>query len=452
MIVAAGTLHASDRGLVPVLIGAKLDLDTGVTTNVGGVSAAYNSADAEFRVAWFDSRITGQNDVYAQRVSAGGLLLGDNVPIIVGPASTTETSIAYDPVNNRYLITWRYQSGGPGSPGFNHTFGALASATGGLITTELDLSNGGLEPTLVYNGASAEYFLEARNFAGGGEAGIRGQRISANGQPIGSGITIATAGAPAPAGQLAWNSNANQYLATWRDQTAEDLKGRIINADGSFVTGPFTISATFPESGLAASVAFDPVNDRYLVVFGEFQVGVIRGQFVGPSGSLIGSAFTIFTSAGRLSPFMAYDPVNRVYLVAWYDSGSGSVSIQLLGDDGGLLGGPLVISGVSGSSPRVAANTAAGGFIVTWVDRANYPQRADVLAQMVGVIDKLPGDLNCDGGVDFGDINPFVLALVDPDLYATVFPNCNILNGDINGDGLVNFGDINPFVALLSGR
>jgi hypothetical protein len=62
-----------------------------------------------------------------------------------------------------------------------------------------------------------------------------------------------------------------------------------------------------------------------------------------------------------------------------------------------------------------------------------------------------PGDLNCDGEVDFGDINPFVLALVDPGAYAAMFPNCDILNADINGDGLVNFGDINPFVALLSG-
>ncbi len=62
-----------------------------------------------------------------------------------------------------------------------------------------------------------------------------------------------------------------------------------------------------------------------------------------------------------------------------------------------------------------------------------------------------PGDLNCDGLVDFGDINPFVLALTDPAGYARAFRSCNILNGDINGDGLTNFGDINPFVRLLTG-
>ncbi len=60
------------------------------------------------------------------------------------------------------------------------------------------------------------------------------------------------------------------------------------------------------------------------------------------------------------------------------------------------------------------------------------------------------GDMNCDTLVDFGDINPFVLALTNPTAYVLAFPNCDIRNGDINGDGLVDFGDINPFVRLLT--
>jgi len=67
----------------------------------------------------------------------------------------------------------------------------------------------------------------------------------------------------------------------------------------------------------------------------------------------------------------------------------------------------------------------------------------------------LAGDLNCDGTVDFGDINPFVLLLSDEAGYRAAFPDCIRINGDINGDGTYgqgSFGDINPFVALLSGR
>jgi hypothetical protein len=61
-----------------------------------------------------------------------------------------------------------------------------------------------------------------------------------------------------------------------------------------------------------------------------------------------------------------------------------------------------------------------------------------------------PGDLNCDGVIDFDDINPFVLALSDPVAYQAAYPNCNLLNGDCDFDGDVDFDDINAFVALLS--
>lgn len=68
----------------------------------------------------------------------------------------------------------------------------------------------------------------------------------------------------------------------------------------------------------------------------------------------------------------------------------------------------------------------------------------------------VPGDLNCDGVVDFGDINPFILALANWELWKLTYPECPEQNADINGDGHYGgangFGDINPFVELLVGR
>ncbi len=62
------------------------------------------------------------------------------------------------------------------------------------------------------------------------------------------------------------------------------------------------------------------------------------------------------------------------------------------------------------------------------------------------------GDLNCDAATDNGDIDAFVLALLDAEQYAAAYPNCAIGNADINGDGAVDNGDIDAFVAcLLSG-
>ncbi len=62
-----------------------------------------------------------------------------------------------------------------------------------------------------------------------------------------------------------------------------------------------------------------------------------------------------------------------------------------------------------------------------------------------------PGDMNCDGVVDFDDINAFVVALSGQAAYEAAYPDCYWMNADCNGDGLVNFDDIDPFVGLISG-
>ena len=61
-----------------------------------------------------------------------------------------------------------------------------------------------------------------------------------------------------------------------------------------------------------------------------------------------------------------------------------------------------------------------------------------------------PGDMNCDGVVDETDIDPFVLALVNPAAYAAAQPDCRPMNADIDGDGLANVFDIDPFAELLA--
>ena len=64
------------------------------------------------------------------------------------------------------------------------------------------------------------------------------------------------------------------------------------------------------------------------------------------------------------------------------------------------------------------------------------------------------GDLNCDGVISFGDINPFVLALSNWTEWKNTYPDCPEQNADINGDGQYGgangFGDINPFVNLIA--
>ena len=61
------------------------------------------------------------------------------------------------------------------------------------------------------------------------------------------------------------------------------------------------------------------------------------------------------------------------------------------------------------------------------------------------------GDVNCDQLLNTFDIDPFVKALVDPEAYALLYPECSAEYADANGDGVLNAFDIDPFVQLLVG-
>jgi hypothetical protein len=118
--------------------------------------------------------------------------------------------------------------------------------------------------------------------------------------------------------------------------------------------------------------------------------------------------------------------------LSWYtiDSGGGMFSVGGNFDLSGTIGQP-------DAGPVMTGGTFSltGGF---WA-----PQAAP---------STLPGDLNCDGTVDFADINPFVLYLSNFAAWQAAYPSCLPENGDINGDGSYpSFGDINPFVELLLG-
>jgi hypothetical protein len=60
------------------------------------------------------------------------------------------------------------------------------------------------------------------------------------------------------------------------------------------------------------------------------------------------------------------------------------------------------------------------------------------------------GDTNCDGRLDFGDIDAFTLAITDPAGYAFTYPSCDRNHADCNGDNEITFDDIDSFVSYLA--
>jgi len=59
------------------------------------------------------------------------------------------------------------------------------------------------------------------------------------------------------------------------------------------------------------------------------------------------------------------------------------------------------------------------------------------------------GDMNCDAAVTLADVDPFVLAILDPPGYGSAQPGCDRMNADTNADGAVNGRDVGDFLGLV---
>ncbi len=215
----------------------------------------------------------------------------------------------------------------------------------------------------------------------------------------------------------------------------EDMEDGVLNAPGV----SFDYGAVYGPGGLTDSVDADD--------------GLIDGSgtngrsFFSGGGS---TGITFIFHADVLGQFPSHAGV------VWTD-GTNNIHFEAF-DANGVSLGQLTGSHADGSYSGTTAEDRFYGAIQTaggisrihiWNDGGGI--EVDHLQYGLGSGIEL-GDLNCDGVVDFDDINPFVLALSDPASYGVAYPDCNILSGDCDSDGDVDFDDINPFVALLSGQ
>ncbi len=157
------------------------------------------------------------------------------------------------------------------------------------------------------------------------------------------------------------------------------LQGRFASA---LLALPLLLMLIVPTSARAAAVydtaaAYDSVNNRYLVVYArESSVGYgdfdIYGQFVDSGGAFIGTEFQITTDSGdERYPAVAFDPVNQRYLVvnAWYTDGT-LIQSTLLNWDGTVIDSRSHSStGGDLASPSVAFNARNQRYLIAWEEK-----------------------------------------------------------------------------------
>ena len=183
---------------------------------------------------------------------------------------------------------------------------------------------------------------------------------------------------------LAHDPKRDRFLSTWQDfrnkpDSSIDIYGRIVDGRGNPVTGDLPITRAKGSQGFSA-VAFDPVNDRYLVVWTDWRNALdvdsdIYGRLIDVDGTPSGDEFVIAAERGvsQKFPNLAFDPVRQRFLVLWVDNRAVQIDKifgRFVGARGDLQGEafPVAPDGDYQDSPSLLFDQSRDQFFVAWRD------------------------------------------------------------------------------------
>lgn len=373
---------------------------------------AFNSKNNEFFVVWAgsdnsgDLRI-GEDEIFGQRINAasgaligGPLRLSDMGPNGAKSFDAESPAVAYNPVNNQYLVVWA----GDDDNNFLvdeefEIFGQRVNAQNGLeLGSDIRLSDMGpdsspeydaLLPDVAFNSVNNEYLVvwvgddDTAPFVNN-EFEVYGQRVSATGTQVGTNdfllSDMGVNGSPdfaADEPAVAYNNNANEYLVIWSgddnvpplvDGENEIFGQRVSGATGQEVgANDMRLSDAGPDgSGSydaeSPDVAYNSNSNEYLVVWSseDDQGNMVKGEVEifgqrlnASNGFAVGANdFRISHMAqdgnvlyGALVPQVSYSPKVNEYLVVWQgdNNAAGLVDdeFEVFGQRLDAAGGPV---------------------------------------------------------------------------------------------------------------
>jgi uncharacterized repeat protein (TIGR01451 family) len=340
-------------------------------------AVAYNASANEFMVVWSADDNTlplvdDEFEIYAQRISADGSLVGSRLRISsMGPDGTTnfrgiEPDVAYNPSTDKYLVVWSGDDNTDGVvSGEMEIFGQQLSANGTLDGGRLRLSQAGpdgnpgyaaAEPDVVYHPGLNEYLLvfvaDGDNLGlVQGEVEVFFQRVAANGTLVGTAQRLSSMGAngdpayDAASPDIAISSKSGEALVAWSgDDNSGDLAddeteiyAQKISSSGSPQGAPTRVSQMGIEGeasfmAVHPAIAYNPSGGEYLIAWeaSDHLGGLVAGELeifsqrLSEDGIRIGDRLRLSsmgtdgtTDGIAQDPALLYNPLVDEYLVAW---------------------------------------------------------------------------------------------------------------------------------------
>lgn len=362
---------------------------TDTLTDEHSAVVAANATTGKYLVVWErQDGTTGASEIYGQMVNADGSLLAEEF-LIRDPARTRNPQEpAVTATSTGYLVVWSNQVE---TDARRDIYGQRLSAAGALVGSAFRISGPGgsgteTMPAVVWSGTeSLVVWVDDRNYEERG-ADIYGHRVADDGTRPGSDFRISGTNAVQhelePA--VAWNGTS--YLVVWEDDRdyadrGVDVRGRRVTAAGEPQGRDFRVSSTTATADdFHPGVASDGTG--YLVVWADWRLlpgrqTDIYGRLVSAAGRPVGANFRVCgpgATGWDWTPAVDWDGLADQFLVVWQDErnwsdrGSDIYGRRVAGD-GSRVGGDFRISGAAPTweyAPAVAWSGAQ--HLVVWQD------------------------------------------------------------------------------------
>jgi hypothetical protein len=289
-----------------------------------------------------------------------------------------------------------------------------------------------------------------------GELPVSAAASLIEGQRLGSEIIISSLDNEKFNPAIAYNSNHDEYLVVWQNNwPSRDIYAWRMSSRGELLSW-FTVASGATDRA-QPSVAYDPINDRYLVVFihdvyGNGSDWDVGGRYIpwnGPEPGL--PEFPICNwSSSQWNPVVTYARTEQDFTVVWANTPTGLpayISGVRLAADGSGPRGNFTISGPENRiNPDIAYNLARNEYLVVWehVGGSN-----DIhAARMTGSLSQLGSDLTIAGWPD-NEEHPTVAACHITDGYLVAWQslvnpptNYDVYARHVSGDALLG----SPFI------
>ncbi|MFY9993694.1 MAG: cadherin domain-containing protein, partial [Leclercia sp.] len=379
--------------------------------------------DGSFLVTWSGNN-NGSFGIYAQRLSAQGVALGDAVQLASGATSTfynwTDSVVSVTAINDAgaYAVAWIGQDGTSNDTSiYTQLFNADGSSLSAAAKLDGTASAQDIAPqiaTLADGGYIVTWYIN------GGD-GIYVQRFDETGVAVGNTLPLAVPGSYSNASPQVTVLDNGGYVVTWQGYTPDDYHIYLqqFDATGTGST-PVVLDST---TGSSNSYETQPqitslANGGYVITWSSFDysssdynnrtwvqqfdaTGAKVGSIVELDGANNGGNFGIndaipyvaaLADGGYVITWMEYDNTNGFYESVVY--------VQQFTAGGSKVGATVQLDSPdnnqninSDQSPRITA-LGDGGYVVTWMGNGGlspdiYVQKFNASGVAVGDIARL---------------------------------------------------------------